>query len=146
MKRIALVVLFSLPALAADKPADVVKYRQSVMKAMASHMTAISLVAKRQISDRSQLAAHAEALHAMSAGLTGFFPKDSGPEKVKSEASPAIWQHWSEFETAAKVLERESARLAATAKGSDEKLLAARLVAAGKACAACHDQFRQEHD
>ncbi|MCU1347821.1 MAG: cytochrome [Acidobacteria bacterium] len=146
MRRIAFLLLLSLPAGAADKPADVVKYRQSVMKAMGAHLTALSLVAKKQVSGRSQLASHAEAVRAMSAGLAAFFPKGTGPDTVKSEAKPAIWERWSEFEAAAKTLERDSALLAAAANEKDGTLLAARLDATGKACAGCHKQFRQEHD
>jgi cytochrome c556 len=154
MKRIALLLLFlSLPAFAAaerrpstDQAADVVKYRQSVMKAMGSHMKALSLIAAKQVSARSQLAGHAEAVHAMSVGLTDFFPPTTAPDKVHSEAKAAIWQRWREFEAAAKSLERESAQLAAAAKGKDEKKLAAALDATNQACGSCHKAFREEHD
>ena len=66
MKRFLFVLLIAFPALGADQASDLVKYRQTVMKAMGAHMTAMALVVKKQISDRSQLAAHATALRDLS--------------------------------------------------------------------------------
>ena len=76
------------------------KYRQSVMKAMAAHMTAMSLVVKKQVSDRSQLAAHAAALRDLSGGLPKFFPRGTGSDKTKTAAKNEIWQRFPEFEAA----------------------------------------------
>jgi cytochrome c556 len=146
MKRIALLLSLTIPALAADQASDLVKYRLSVMKAMAAHMKAVSMIATKQIANRSQLRGHAEAVHAMSTGLTAFFPKSTAPDKIYSESRPAIWQRWKEFEAAAKTLERDSANLVAASKGKDDHALAAAVDTTNKACAACHKDFREEHD
>src|SRR5882757_5829310 len=98
MKRFLIVLLMAGPALAADQASDVVKYRQSVMKAMSAHMTAMSLVVKKQVSDRSQLTAHAAAVRDLSAGMAAFFPPDTNPAKVRTSAKSEIWQHFPEFE------------------------------------------------
>ena len=42
MKRIALLLLLTLPLFAADKPEATIKYRSLVMKAMGAHMNAMS--------------------------------------------------------------------------------------------------------
>jgi len=47
MKRIALFLTLTLPALAADQAIDIVKYRQMVMKAMSAHMKAVSMIATK---------------------------------------------------------------------------------------------------
>ena len=146
MKRIALLLVFTLPALGADQAVDLVKYRQTVMKAMSAHMKAVSMIATKQIGNRSQLAGHAAAVHSMAVGLTTFFPKSTGPDKIYSESRPAIWQRWTEFEAAAKTLERDSANLVAAAKGKDDRALAAAVDTTNKACGGCHKQFREEHD
>jgi cytochrome c556 len=145
-KRTALLLLLSLPALAADQAADVVKYRQTVMKAMGAHMKAVSMIATHEITGRPQLTAHAEALHSMSVGLTAFFPKTTAPDKIYSESKPAIWQRWREFEAAAKTFERDSAQLVAASKGKDDHALAAAVDTTNRACGGCHKQFREEHD
>lgn len=144
--RIALLLLLSLPALAADQASDVVTYRQIVMKAMAAHMKGVSMIATHEIASRAQLAAHAEALHAMSVGLTAYFPKTTAPDRIYSESKPAIWQRWGEFEAAAKTFERASAQLVAASKGKDDHALAAAVDTTNRACGACHKQFREEHD
>jgi cytochrome c556 len=142
MKRFLFVIVIAFPALAADQAADVVKYRQSVMKAMAAHMTAMSLVVKKQVSDRSQLAAHAAALRDLSGGLTKFFPRGTGSDKTKTAAKNEIWQRFPEFESGFAKLQRESAALADAAKRSDAKAFDAQFENAANACAACHRTFR----
>src|SRR5438477_2990337 len=82
--------LLALVAVAADKPPDIVKYRQSVMKAMGAHMAAMQLVVRKQVSERAQLPAHANAVRDLSIGLTALFPRDSAPERVKTAAKPDV--------------------------------------------------------
>ena len=142
MKRLPFLFLLALPAVAADKPADVVHYRQSVMKAMGAHMSATSLVVKKQIRDRSQLAAHAESIRDLSAGLAAFFPAGTSPDKVKSGAKPELWQKLPEFRAAADALRAEAGKLADAAKKGDAKAFDAQFARVGAACGACHDRFR----
>jgi len=140
MKRFLFVLLIASPALAADHPAEVVKYRQSVMKAMGAHMTAMSLVVKKQITDRAQLAAHAAALRDLSAGMAAFFPRGTGSDKTKTAAKNEIWQRFAEFEADFAKLQRESAALADAAKRGDK--FDAQFENVANACAACHRTFR----
>jgi cytochrome c556 len=142
MKRFLLFLLIAIPAAAADRPADVVKYRQSVMKAMGAHMTAMSLVVKKQVSDRTQLAAHAAAIRDLSGGLPRFFPRGTGSDRTKTAAKNEIWQHFAEFEAASRKLQRESNTLAEAAKRGDAKAFDAQFENVANACAACHRDFR----
>ena len=132
----------AVPALAADQASDVVKYRQSVMKAMGAHMTAMSLVVKKQVSDRSQLAAHAASLRDLSGGIPAFFPHGTGSDKTKTAAKNEIWQRFPEFEAGFLKLQRESAALAEAAKRGDAKEFDAQFENVANACAACHRTFR----
>lgn len=140
MKRLVISLLIAFPALAADRAADVVKYRQSVMKAMGAHMTAMSLVVKKQISDRSQLAAHAAAIRDLSAGLPAFFPRGTGSDRTKTAAKNEIWQRFPEFEADVVKLQRESAVLTDEAKRGGK--FDAQFENVANACAACHRNFR----
>jgi len=142
MKRIVIVLLLSVPALAADNAANVVKYRQSVMKAMGAHMTAMSLAVKKQISDRSQLAAHAASVRDLSGGLPAFFPRGTGSDKTKTAAKNEVWQRAAEFSASAAKLQRESAALTDAAKRGDAKAFDAQFENVSNACAACHRTFR----
>jgi cytochrome c556 len=146
MKRFLFVLLIAVPALApamaTDQASDIVKYRQSVMKAMAAHMTAMSLVVKKQISDRSQLAAHASALRDLSGGLPKFFPRGTGSDKTKTAAKNEVWQRFAEFEAGFAKLQRESNVLADAAKRGDAKAFDAQFENVANACAGCHRTFR----
>jgi cytochrome c556 len=142
MKRFLLFLLITISATAADRPADVVKYRQSVMKAMGAHMTAMSLVVKKQVSDRTQLAAHAAAIRDFSGGLPRFFPRGTGSDKTKTAAKNEIWQRFPEFEAGFVKLQRESNALAEAAKRGDANAFDAQFEKVANACAACHRDFR----
>jgi len=134
--------LIALLFLAADSPEAIVKYRQASMKSMGSHMSAISLVVKHQISSRADLAAHAEAIHGVSRPLAGLFPAGTGPDKVKSDAKPAIWQEMAEFRHDAAELEQQSAKLAELARKGDAKAFDEQFKVVGETCNDCHNSFR----
>lgn len=134
-----LVLAVAVLALAADAPEAVVKYRQATMKSLGAHMSAMSLVVKKQVSAREQLAAHAEAVHAVSRGLADLFPKTTG---VKSAAKPEIWSQPKEFRAAAAALERESGRLAALASRSEWSSFDAQFARVAATCDDCHKKFR----
>jgi cytochrome c556 len=140
---LALLFVTAMSANAADDPASMVKYRQSVMKSMGAHMSAMSLVVKKQVGSRAQLAAHAEAIRGMSDGLAAFFPAGTGPERVKTSALPAIWQRSAEFTAAAQALQREAAALTTAAKAADTHAFDAQFARVSDACSGCHKQFRQ---
>jgi cytochrome c556 len=141
MKKI-LVLPLALLFLAADSPQATVKYRQASMKSMGAHMSAMSLVVKRQIASRADLAAHAEAIHGVSRGIAEMFPAGSSPDKVKSDAKPAIWQQLPELKRDAERLERESAKLAELAKKNDAKAFDDQFKVVAESCDVCHDSFR----
>src|SRR5436305_8379125 len=141
MKRLLVLAFVAFPLLA-DQPADVVKYRQSVMKAMAAHMTAMSLTTKKQISDRSQLAFHAAAIRDLSGGMAHFFPRGTGSDKTKTAAKNEVWQRFSEFEAGFAKLQRESTTLSEAAKKGDWKAFDAQFERVANACADCHRTFR----
>lgn len=147
-----MVLLIAQSIGAGDRPEAVVKYRQSVMKAMAAHMTAISMVARQEIANDRQLAAHAEAIHGLSLGLGELFPAGTDAAKVKSAARLEIWRQPAEFKAAGAKLESESAKLlqlaqqrgaASNAAPNFHARLASQVDAVGAACKACHKTFRK---
>jgi cytochrome c556 len=138
----SLLFLGSVTGTAADSGPDFVHYRQALMKAMSGHMTATALVVKKQISDRSQLVAHAEALRGTAAGLTQFFPPSSGPDKVRTAAKAEVWRDWKRFNSEANEFARATAKLAEVARAGDEKAFAVQFAVVGTSCNECHEQFR----
>ena len=144
MRRFFTRLAVALPTLAADKPADVVKYRQAVMKAMNAHMTAMSLVVKKQVSDRSQLAAHAAAIRDLSGGISSFFPAGTGRDKARTAAKDDVWQRFADFKSLSGKLQRESEKLADAVRRGDAKGFDTQFENVTKACGECHRTFRQE--
>ena len=102
-------------------------------------MAAMSLVVKGEVANRSQLAAHAAAIHAVSVGLVELFPH---LEKVKTAAKPEIWSQPKEFRAAAEALERESGKLAELAAKKEWKEFDAQFARVGEGCDSCHKRFR----
>jgi len=143
----AVAVLLGLAsqAQAVNEPDNVIKYRQSVMKAINGHTGAIVGVVKGEVSYVDNVAAHAQGMNAMSKLLPGIFPKGTSQfEFANTRALPAIWDDFSKFEAAAKVLEAESDKLVEVAASGDLGAIGAQLQNLGKACGDCHNLFRKK--
>ncbi len=139
---VAFGVLAGAVAYAADDPKQVVKYRKSVMKAQSAHLKAIKAIVRGKVGFTGLLGNHAMALDLTGKGLTDLFPPGTGPDKIKSKATPEVWRDWKKFEASAKNLQLETAKLVKIANGGDMKAAAAQFKAVGKACGGCHKPFR----
>ena len=145
-----LAITVGAAAFAADEPASVVKYRQSLMDANSAHLGMIAAVVKGDVSFTDDLAANANALalmgKALSANLQQLFPEGTGKDAgLKTRALPAIWEKWSDFEKVAARFEQESAKLAEVAQGGDMAAIGQQVGVLGKeACGACHETFREK--
>ena len=133
------------PAFAADEPANVVKYRQNVMKVVGGNIGAIVGVVKGEVSYTGNVAAHARGIHEMSKLVLGVFPEGTDNETIsETSALPAIWQDWPRFEAAAKAFETASANLVRVAEAGDPAAFGGALQQLGKSCGGCHKPFRAE--
>jgi cytochrome c556 len=139
-------------AFAADEPANIVKYRQTFMKGNSAHLGMIVAVMKGEVSLTGEIAPNAAALAEMgdmlSTNLQQLFPEgtamgaDAG---VETEALPAIWERWGEFEQVAMRFQEETAKLAEVAQGGDMAAIGQQLGVVGKeGCGACHETFREK--
>ena len=140
----ALTVLLSFCFFGSSSLADskgIIKYRQNVMKSTAGHMGAIVDILKNDLSLKAHVSDHARSMLQNSRMTLSMFPKGSGKGRTKSKQ--AIWGNWSEFESAAKDFERESAKLAEVAESGDMEALAKQVRATGKTCSGCHRNFRK---
>lgn len=129
-------------ARAADDPANIVKYRRTVMQTIAGHINAIAGIVKGKVSFPAHIAPHARAMHAMSNLLYDIFPEGTGVGKTR--AKPEIWQEPVKFRAAIDAFRSESGRLALIAEGGDLAAIGAQLKKVGKACGGCHKPFRQK--
>jgi cytochrome c556 len=147
---LALVTAGSTVALAADEPANVVKYRQTFMKANSAHLGMIAAAVKGEVSLTDEIAGNAQALATMgemrSANLQQLFPEGSDEAAgLKTDALPTVWQNWSGFEQAAMRFQEETAKFAEVAQGGDMAAIGQQLGALGKnGCGGCHGDFRKK--
>jgi cytochrome c556 len=137
-------ILVAASASPADEPSSVVKYRQSVMKAMGAHMNAMSLVVKKNVSQRTLLPVHAEAVRGLSEGLQDLFPAGTDPDHVTTAATPAVWKRPAELLAAIRKLQQESGKLGVAAKAGDARLFGTQFEKVSTACNECHRQFRTQ--
>ena len=121
----------------------IIKYRQNVMKSTAGHMGAIVDILKNGLPIEAHVVDHARSMLQNSRMTLSMFPKGSGKGRTKSKQ--AIWEDWSEFESAANNFERESVKLAEVAESGDMEALANQVRATGKTCSGCHRNFRKRN-
>jgi cytochrome c556 len=122
----------------------VVAYRELVMSSMSKHMKMAGMIAKGEVARPGDLVAHAKALHAAAAGMVELFPEGTGPDKVKTEATAAVWADPAKFAAAVAAYEAETAALVTLAEAGDVAGAGAQLQKVGATCGGCHETFKAD--
>lgn len=125
---------------AADEAA--VKYRKTVMDALAAHMVASAAIVKGQAGKPEHLAGHAAAVAALGKMVKDLFP--AGSDTGDTNALPIAWEKPDQLMADAKALEEASVQFAAAAASGDVKAAGAAMGAVGKSCGGCHSTFRKK--
>ena len=133
-------------ALAQVKPEILVKQRQSAMTLIGKYFGPLGGMAQGKVPfDAKIVQRNADYLHALAQmPWDGFDPSTKGIKDVKTRALPAIWEQPGKVKEAIDRLESEVGKLQQVAKGGDEGAIKAQIGAVGKACANCHDNFREK--
>jgi cytochrome c556 len=91
------------------------------------------------------VAQKAGARLAITAGLIpDVFAADTHTFTIPTKAREGIWTNKSDFDAKANDLAKAAGELEMTAKGGDQDATKKAIIAVGKACGACHDQFRDK--
>jgi len=141
---LGLVLIGVVIAQAAPSQATLIKSRQDKLRDMGGALKAIDDELKKRTVDWDNIVLpNADTLQSRSGFLLNWFPKGSGPESgVKTYALPAIWQKSDDFTKLAKAAQAETQKLSQVAATKDAGALKAEAFAVGKACKACHDNYR----
>ena len=119
----------------------VILQRMILMEDVGTAMRVMAAMFKAETPyDPGVLARQSSTLSSLSKRIPGLFP--AGSIQKPSEARPAIWRDWQEFEQLTRDLIAESdvlAEQATTLSATDARLQFARIA---KTCAACHKKFR----
>ena len=143
-------LIFSLAAglvvQAAPSIKDQIKSRQDKLRDMGGALKAITDELKKPKVDWDNvIIPNTQTIKDRSAYLLNWFPKGSGPEAgVKTYALPAIWQKQDDFTKIGKAAQAEAIKLDQVANSKNLDALKAEAVTMGKACKACHDDYRSK--
>ena len=127
-------------ALAQQKPEDAIKYRQSALFIVGQNFGPLAAMAQGKIPyDKDAAVRYAEiAAFVMKLPWNSFGPgTDTGGN---TKAKPGIWQNLDDFQAKRDKMLAEIEKLPAAAADLDS--LKAQVGATGKACKACHDEYR----
>ena len=118
----AIVLIFSgTTASYSSEPDKVINYRKVLMKATASHITAIASIVRSDASYISHINIHANAIANIASIMPTTFPE--GTLEGNTRAKAEIWSDWENFVLLAAELESAAVMLAKISDSSDKKTL-----------------------
>lgn len=130
-------------AFAADaqvKPEDQIKQRRSGYAVMGYNFASLGAMAQdKKPYNKDEAVRNAELVATLSDYMRGFFGE--GTDKGETKAKPEIWQKRADFDSKMDKMITEAKKLPAAAR-ADLPALKAAVAEAGKACKACHDDYR----
>lgn len=132
-------------ALAANEPDNLIKYRQTVMRANGAHLAALNSLVKGEVAFPGDVAEHARSLNEM--GKTMGDPFVAAPTdntKYKTRAKPEIWSNMDDFKKQLATFQGATANLVKISQGNDTQAMAQAVAAVGQACGSCHKPYRAE--
>ena len=134
----------ALPAAAQfAKPEDAIKYRKNALFVMAQHFGRVAAMANGKIPFDAKMAADNAEIATMMSKLP-YVAFIEGTDKGDTKAKPEIWTEMDKFKAAAAKMQDEMAKLNVAAKGGNIDTIKAAAGDTGKACKACHDNYRKE--
>ncbi|MFI4930030.1 MAG: c-type cytochrome [Burkholderiales bacterium] len=151
MKRLVVTVIAAGAALTSlsaaaqfQKPEDAIKYRQSVMTVMGNHLGRIGAMAQGRVPfDANAAAANAAIVVTMS--KLPWVAFGEGTDKgLPTRAKPEIWKDQAKVKDLSEKMMAEAGKFEAAAKTGNLDAIKAALGDLGKACKACHDDYRAE--
>ncbi len=128
---------------AQTKPEDVITYRQSLMQVIRWNFGPLGAMAKGDMAFDADIAArNASLIHQLSLRMEEGFAEGSG--EGDTDAKAEIWSDWEDFLSKVQGLQETSGALAEVAAGGDYDAFRAQFAETGKACKACHDDYREK--
>lgn len=128
---------------AQQKPEEAIRYRQSALFLLGQHFTPLAAMAQGKIPYDKDAAARNAAL----AEIMSKLPWDRfgpGTDQGNTKARPGVWTNPADFKAKADKMQAEVARLAQVARSGDFDALKAQVGETGRACKACHDEYRNK--
>jgi cytochrome c556 len=130
-------------AAAQQKPEDAIKYRQSALFIVGQNFGVVAAMAQGKMPYDKDVAAERAAIagYVIKLPWRAFAP---GTDQGNTKAKPEIWNNLDDFKKKAETVQAEAAKLAEVAATGDFDAIKAQVGATGKACKACHDEYRNK--
>lgn len=142
---LAITCALAAPALAQfRKPEDAIKYRQSVMSVMGTHVySRIGAMANGRIPFDAKVVAESADLVVLLSRQPwiGFGP---GTDLGITDAKPAIWTEPAKFKDLGDKMQAEVLKLQAASRTGDVEAVKLAYRATANACKACHDTYTSQ--
>ena len=133
-------------ALAQGSPADqkAVEQRQALFKEIDKAFKPIGEIVKRKAAyDATVVQESAAKLATLAPKIPDMFTVDThAATGIKTKARENIWTSLPDFKAKSETLVKAIEGLAAAGKSGDEKALRPAFATVGKACSACHDNYK----
>ena len=150
MKKTAIAAILSLAATAVVaqapqvKPEDHIKWRQSAYAVMGLHFGSLAAMAQdKKPYNKEEAIRDADFVALLATEPRNHFGE--GTDKGRdTKAKPEIWQKRSDFDSKMDRMVSETGKLPQVARNGDLAALKAAVGETGKACKACHDEYRQK--
>ena len=138
---------YTLTAFSQVKPETMVKQRQAAMTLQGKYAGPLgAMAAGKAPYNADTVAFNAAMLDALSRMPWDGFAESSKGAAAKTAALPAIWSEGAKFKTAQDNFQSAVQGLVKVSRGGDEATVKAAIGAVGKACGACHQDFREKQN
>ena len=141
----AVALAAALPAAAQfAKPEDAIKYRQSALSVMGTHFGRIGAVVQGKAPYDAKTTAENAAI-VLTMSKLPYVAFGEGTDKGgNTKAKPEIWKETDKFQAAARDMQEQVVKLDDAAKSGNLDTIKAVFGDTGKACKACHDNYREK--
>jgi cytochrome c556 len=124
------------------KPEHAIKYRKSVMFLIVQHFGRMGAVVKGKVPyEKAEFTRNAVAVETLSSLDWEAFQMP-GSDKGETRLSASVFKQPSEFNEAVKAFQKDTAKLADTARGGNLGAIKSQFGAVAKNCGSCHKAFR----
>ena len=138
---------YTLTAFSQVKPEILVKQRQAAMTLQGKYFGPMAGMAQGKIPYNADVVArNAAYLDVLNKMPWDGFAESTKDVTVKTAALPTIWSEPAKFKDAQDNLQKQVQALVAVSRGGDEAAQKAAIGAVGKACGACHQNFREKQN
>ncbi len=143
MVAVALATLATTVQAQFAKPEDAIRYRRAAFTVMGTHFGRVAAMANGKVPFDAKAAADNAEVATLVSRLpyAGFV---DGSDKGDTQALPKVWAERDKFNAAATRMQEEMVKLNVAAKSGNLDAIKTAVGATGRACKACHDDFRKE--